>query len=364
MTASNAKESGGVQFTILHQILITMVVIALIPLGGLWYISIYKSNQEWSTNIFQTLKSNTEALADRVDDWTSMNMSVLEQNADVPNIVSMDSSLQNPVLKTITKSYEWIYLAFTVQSDGMNVGRSDGKPVKSYGDRDYFKQVMGGQEVGKQLLLGKTSKKPAYILSRQIVSERKQTVGVLAIAMTLEDLSATVTKTRIGETGFAILVDENNRLIAHGRGEIANELQDMSDHSVFNAARKIDQNNFVFEENGKKIVAYQHQTQFGWNLIVQQDYDEAYAVAKKAQMNTLILLAATLLIVIVVAYLLAQRLSTPIQNLTAIADEISLGKLGATINETKRSDEIGALARSIERMGVSLQMAFDRLRKK
>jgi methyl-accepting chemotaxis protein len=68
--------------------------------------------------------------------------------------------------------------------------------------------------------------------------------------------------------------------------------------------------------------------------------------------------------VIVVAYLLARRLSTPIRNLTVIADEISRGNLGAKIAETGRSDEIGALARAIERMGVSLQMAFDRLRKK
>jgi methyl-accepting chemotaxis protein len=47
-----------------------------------------------------------------------------------------------------------------------------------------------------------------------------------------------------------------------------------------------------------------------------------------------------------------------------IAEEISKGKLGAEIKETVRNDEIGALARAIERMGISLQMAFDRLRKK
>ncbi|WP_159441306.1 HAMP domain-containing protein [Desulfopila aestuarii] len=42
---------------------------------------------------------------------------------------------------------------------------------------------------------------------------------------------------------------------------------------------------------------------------------------------------------------------------------MSKGKLGAKIDECSRSDEIGALARAIERMGVSLQMAIDRLRK-
>jgi methyl-accepting chemotaxis protein len=49
---------------------------------------------------------------------------------------------------------------------------------------------------------------------------------------------------------------------------------------------------------------------------------------------------------------------------STVADVISRGKLDATIKETSRRDEIGALARAIERMGISLQMAFDRLRKK
>ncbi len=182
--------------------------------------------------------------------------------------------------------------------------------------------------------------------------------------MSLEDLSDTITKTRIGNTGFAILLDENDRLIAHGRGEIANELQDMSNHPALNASTQIDRNAFTFEENGKKIVAYRYQTKLGWQMIVQQDYEEAFSAARKAEVNAIILLISTLFIVLAVAYFLAQRLSKPIQNLTEKADEISLGKLGVLIEETERGDEIGALARAVERMGVSLKMAFGRLRKK
>ncbi|MCP3933527.1 MAG: HAMP domain-containing protein [Bacteroidetes bacterium] len=363
MTKNTAGDQGGLRFTIFYQILITMLVLSLIPLGGLWYIGIYKSKQDWSTSVFQRLSRDSEALAHRVDDWTSMNLRVLGQNADIPSIKGMDAQSQNPVLKSITDTYNWIYLAFTIQPDGKNVGRSDGKPVKFYGDRNYFQQVMDGNDIGQQVLLGKTSGKPAFVLSKSIRSSRTKIVGVIAIAMSLEDLSDTITKTRIGNTGFAILLDGNNRLIAHGRGEIDNELQDMSNHPALNASTQIDKNAFSFEDNGKKIVAYRYQTKLGWQMIVQQDYEEAFSAARKAEMNAVILLIVTLFIVLAVAYFLAQRLSKPIQNLTEIADEISLGKLGAVIDETERGDEIGALARAVERMGVSLQIAFDRLRK-
>lgn len=364
MAEGMAADRDGAGFKILYQILATMCVIALIPIGGLWYISIYKSRYDWTTNILQNLMNSTTSLSRSVDDWTAMNLRVLEQNAETPDILSMESRLQDPVLKTMADSYEWVYLAFTILPNGQNLGRSDGNPQTFYGDRQYFQQVLSGKPIGQQVLLGKTSGKPAFILAKPILGADSKILGTIAIAMSLEDLSKTITKSRIGNTGFAILLDENNRLIAHGNGDISSELQDLSSHPILRQRNIFDRNSFVFEEDGKKIVGYSKKTQQGWTLIVQQDYQEAYAAANAAQRNAIILLVATFLTVITVAYLLAQRLSTPIRNLTVIADEISRGNLKAEIRETERNDEIGALARAIERMGVSLQMAFDRLRKR
>ncbi len=364
MAAGKTTDGQKVKFKILYQILITMFLIALIPLGGLWYISIYKSKQEWTANIFQNLVGNTESLSRSVDDWTSMNLRLLEQNGASPAILSMDAKVQAPVLKSITTSYEWIYLAFTILPDGQNLGRSDGNPATYYGDRDYFQQVLGGKAIGQQVLMGKTSGKPAFILAKPIKGEGAKNLGVIAIAMTLEDLSKAITKTKIGATGFAILLDDKNRLIAHGKGAIASELQDFGSHPVLQQRNRFDQESSIFVEDGKKIVAYSQKTKLGWTLIVQQDYSEAYIAADEAQSNAVALLVVTLVTVMLIAFLLARRLSTPILNLTVIADEISRGNLGAEIKESGRSDEIGALARAIERMGVSLQMAFERLRKR
>ena len=361
-TGQNVKTGSG-GLTIIYQILITMLITALIPIGGLWYISIFKAKEDWTANIYQSLAANTENLSQRVDDWATMNLRILEQNSLLPDMQSMEGARQNQVLKTITDTYKWIYLAFTVGADGQNIGRSDGETPKFYGDRDYFKEVMAGSEMGQQVLMGKTSGKPAFILSKPLGKDGDKPAGVIAIAMTLEELSATVTKMKIGKTGFAILVDDKNRLIAHGKGEIENKLQDMGSHPLIAAGGKTGPENFTFDYEGKKIVAYSAVTKIGWKLIVQQDASEAYSAAQKSQNNAFILLGATLAIVLVVATLLAKRLSQPIRNLTTIADEISKGKLGIKIQECNRSDEIGALARAIERMGVSLQMAIDRLRK-
>ncbi len=365
MQATKETHSGTKGFTIIYQILLTMLLIAMIPLGGMWYISIYKAKENWTASIYQTLTRNTESLVQVVDEWTTMNLLVLDQNAMVPDIRSMEASRQDPVLKTIADNYNWIYLAFSVDMSGENVGRSDGAKPKYYGDRDYYKQVIGGQELGQQVLLGKTSGKPAFILAKPVMDKSNQKMtGVLAIAMSLEDLSATITKTRIGNTGYAILVDDKNRLIARGQGAITDELQDMSNHPALINSDKLTPSSFITEYEGKRIVTYTYKTQLGWQLIVQQDAAEAFKAADQAKIQALILFGITLLVVLAIAYFLARQLSIPIRNLTKIAEDISKGNLGAKIQETGRNDEIGALARAIERMGVSLQMAFDRLRKK
>jgi methyl-accepting chemotaxis protein len=363
MSQDKPLEQEGSGFRLLYQILIAMLLIALIPLGGLYYISIHKSSQDWTDNIVRSLKENTAGLTRSVDEWTTMNFRALHQNAATPAILSMDAAQHNQLLTTIPKTYEWIYLAHTILPDGNNLGRSDGKPADFYGDRVYFQQVLAGQNDGRQLVIGKTSKKPALIIAVPIKGGNKL-LGVASAAMTLDDLSKTVTKTRIGQTGFAILVDEERRLIAHGDGKIASELQNFGNHPIFSPQSTMSRDSFIFNDSGKDIVAYSQKTALGWTLIVQQDYQEAFASAESAQLQATILLVATLVAVLLIAFLLALRISTPIRKLTTVADAISRGELGTEIPETTRGDEIGALARAINRMGISLQLAFERLRKR
>ena len=50
--------------------------------------------------------------------------------------------------------------------------------------------------------------------------------------------------------------------------------------------------------------------------------------------------------------------------MTAVAENLSRGNFETKIVGIERRDEIGALARAVERMAVSIKVAFERLRKK
>ncbi|MDG4594773.1 MAG: cache domain-containing protein [Candidatus Contendobacter sp.] len=362
-----AEKKTRFALKIFHKILLTMIAVAGIPLGGLLYISGYQLEQDWRRNVHLNLALTAEGLVGKVNGWTDMNLRVLREAALLPAIASMDPAQQKPVLKAIQSTYEWSYLVFTTNRDGGNISRSDDNPPQSYGDRNYFKQVLEGKPVGQEVVIGRTTQKPALILAgpiRATAATGSTPAGVMAMAMHLVDVSAVVTGVKVGQTGFAILVDQNNKVIAHGKPErIAQALQDFSSHPALQA-RETAQEPIFYEEEGRRVVAHTQKTNLGWTLIIQQNYDDAFAPLLEARRNAWILIALSLVLVLGVAYVLSRQLASPIWKLTTIAENISLGGgFDQKIVGTERRDEIGALARAIERMTVSIKIALDRLRK-
>ena len=62
--------------------------------------------------------------------------------------------------------------------------------------------------------------------------------------------------------------------------------------------------------------------------------------------------------------LIWRRVLKPVQHLTVVAEELSLGKWNHTIDEVNLKDEIGTLARAIARLSNSVRLAMDRLSKR
>lgn len=120
-----------------------------------------------------------------------------------------------------------IYLAFVAASNGQSLGGATANQPSNTETVKYFKEIMSGQLVGSQVAIGKTSGKPTYIVAVPVYDIDRQHWGILAFAMTLEEVSKQIAELHLGGTGFATLLDAKNRVLAKGH-ELASELQDMS----------------------------------------------------------------------------------------------------------------------------------------
>ncbi len=344
-------------FTIFPKLLITMLVVALIPAMGLWYLNYTQAQKDLKVNLEQNLSQLADVLSTQVNAWIEMNDRSSQQIARTEDVISMDPDRQFPLLKATDDTYEWSYAAFTTDLKGNAIMRSDGKKLKFYGDREYIKQVLRGKKVGQQVLISRVNGKPALCLSAPIKADRSL-VGVLVQCSKLTNISKAVTDVKLGTSGLAFLVDSKGRLIAHGdETKVTDKLEDYSKHPAFEKAYLKD-HQLTFEADGKESIAKVKEVALGWKLVVQQDVAEAFAPLHAAQRNALWALGATVVFVTLMAMILAGGLAKPIRKLTAIADDYSRGELNARIPGQNRGDEIGALARAIDRLGFSFKMAL------
>lgn len=352
--------------SIFQKILIAMLFVAVVPLSVIWYINYHNTITQTTAGVDQQLANVSDKLASFVSNWVTMNLKVLNQNAAHADIGSMDGAKQKPILKSMLEEYKWSYLVFTTGPDGMNIGRSDDLKLLDYSDRAYFKDVMNGAPMGKQVLISKTNNKPAVILSAPIhivdtTTGAKKIAGVIAMGMSITEMSERITNLRIGQTGYAFLLDQNGKVVAHQKEEYADKAADFSKHPAFLQRPQTGKAMITYDDGGRKVIAYVQNTDHGWIMVAQQDHNEAFSPVRAANWNSLVLLIATLAAVTLIAYWFSQQLATPIRNLTRMADEMSRGRTVVKIEEAKRGDEIGALAAAIDRMGTSIRLAIERL---
>jgi len=354
-----------VYLSLFIKIIIVMLLVSLIPMAIFWGIT-YKENSIRVRNDTQLIMSLTaQNLENQVNSWIDNNIWVLKSAAKLPSVISMDRQHQDPVLKQIQKKHPYIYLAFTIGLDGNNVARSDDVPLKYYGDRQYYKDIINGKKLSWQTLIGKTSKKPALVLAVPIMSEDKL-VGVMAAGMNVDEISKHIVRWKKGKTGFAFLVDDKNKVVAHQVKKYALKQKILNSHPLVESFRKGGWTTKTFpfkDENGKKYIGHIRGINYGWALAIQQEEREVFSSLKRIQKFAVILLILTIVLVLLIAWISARAVVTPIKKLTEVAERMSLGDLNMKINIPSK-DEIGHLGQAIKRMQTSLRLAMERLRQK
>ena len=360
--ASKPASTPGVKFGLTAKVIILMLIVSLVPLGIFAAITLKQTDYRIRTDTEKLMALTASDIAANVDEWTDKNIRVLRALAKMPDIISMMREKQEPLLKAVGKEYPWMYLVFTVGPDGMNVARNDDNPLLDYSDRDYYKETMAGKDLVWQTLVGKTSKKPALIIAVPIKRD-DSTIGVMAMAATIEDLSKLVATWKQGKTGFAFLVDEKGKVVSHQVEEYVIQQTNLSEYPLIAAFKKGQNGMIYFNDRGTMRVGYAKETKYGWTLAMQQDMKETFKTLRDTGMFTYILLGITALGVIIIAWFLGRAIGTPIKKLTEVAERISVGDMGAEI-KIKSRDEIGNLAEAILRMQDSLRLAIERLRRR
>jgi methyl-accepting chemotaxis protein len=350
------------QLGLLVKTAITLLVVGLVPLIVFGVVTLSQQRTELRRAAEQSMRNNTEAISALVDEWVDKNVRVLRAAALQPQVISMQGDQTKPVVVAIRQAYPWTYLVQTMGLDGKNIARSDELPLANYADRQYVRDILiDGKDLGWESVIGRSNGKPSLVISVPIRGANNALLGTMAASMSIEETSRAVATWKSGETGFAFLVDEKSKVLAHPRADYEQTQKQLPDHPLVAAFHADHEPHLLeFTENGKDILGYVEGDKNGWAVMIQQEEAELFGPLRATIAIGIALLVAAVLLVVAIAVVFSRVLIRPIVGMTNAADRMSLGELQVPI-VVRGDDELALLARSLERLRKSMRAAMSRL---
>jgi signal transduction histidine kinase len=183
----------------------------------------------------------------------------------------------------------------------------------------------------------------------------------------LEELWRMVDRIRIGERGFAALIPQNGRLIAHGNPDKKRLIASATaDSPLEKEIARLGESREPFlytDEFGEELLATVDAVpELGWTVVVEQATSEAYAVSWRLRTVLLGVIGAALVGTLIVGWLWGRSFITRIFALRRATQAIAEGRLDERVH-VAGSDEIHQLGEAFNSMADSIVQLQEDVRK-
>jgi signal transduction histidine kinase len=193
--------------------------------------------------------------------------------------------------------------------------------------------------------------------------------GVTVAEVNLKLVWDVISAIKVGEKGYAFVVDKEGRLIAHP--DLSLVLRDINLSNLPQVAEALKHPAEVTAfprpanslEGANVLTSSAPIRRLGWIVLVQVPETEALAPVRSSLIQTSALLALGLLLAMTVGTILARRMVVPIKRLQLGADRLGSGDLSQRIM-IKTGDEIEELANQFNSMATRVQESYETLEAK
>ena len=186
---------------------------------------------------------------------------------------------------------------------------------------------------------------------------------VIVVDFSLKPIWDIVSRIRVGRAGFAYVIDEQGRVIAHPDvGDVlrGRQVSVMAQLRAAKSGSTATEDAAIVGEGlngGRVLVAHALVPTAGWTVLIEQPLAEAFAPLETTLVRAAIILTAGLLASVLASIALARGLVAPIRRLGAGAVRIGNGDLDHRI-EVRTGDELQTLGEQFNRMGARLADSY------
>jgi methyl-accepting chemotaxis protein len=180
-----------------------------------------------------------------------------------------------------------------------------------------------------------------------VTSDNGKRVGVAAVDLGLKSLTDLVGNIKIGQTGYAMLVQGDGTILANPKNPDMNfKKMTEVDIDAFAVLDKMDKKFAELTWNGVTYMTYVHtSSDLGWKLMGIIEKDEVMQASKNMIMTLVGIGFAVFVVFLVLAFVLANAIIRPIQSVSNMVKDIAEGDGDLTVRLTvTNQDEVGELA--------------------
>jgi methyl-accepting chemotaxis protein len=235
--------------------------------------------------------------------------------------------------------------------------------------REYYQEAkQTGSTVVGDIVKSKATGDLIYVVCAPVKSSTGEFLGVFGISVKADLLVSVVSGTKVGETGYAFMVDKNGIINSHPNEKFILELdlktlKGMEDITTEMLSGNNGVQNYTFK-GVDKIAGYAPVSVKKWSIALTQNREE-FLQAPNSIRNSLIgVVIAAQLIVGFLIYFSSKKITRPINAAVAGLKDIAEGEGDLTMRLTVQSkDEIGEMAKwfnlFIEKLQIIIKQVAD-----
>jgi len=400
------------QYTLRAKLVTAFTVIVLTSLTVLALLDAYNMEENLTEGANKALNSAARNYADRIDEFNRQNTRHLITEANLPAINNFITRQAEPpynrytlleILRALKSRQDNIIYSYAIlNTQGINILDTVSANIGIDESRQKYFNFFANTVVDGVVKSGFKSyrspiifdEKHSVIIFSSVINDLSgKFIGVLRAKYDASVISALFDRTKgmLGRGSFAVLLDENNLRLLHGRSKdlkytLASEIDELTIKRLIDNKRLPENATGAFVEHpawsekvnmasvnnpiietpfyGLGTAMYSSAVlkleTVPWRIIISLPQD-VFLEPVAAQTKSALLLVVILVVVVVVIVMVAtQSLLGPVKRLTSVVKAIAKGDLAVKAN-VEADDEIGSLAKAFNDMTLSIKNLIDDL---
>ncbi len=354
------------------RILYYFLFITLFTIISTSFLAIFQANKAIRDNTLQNFEEVAGELYFNINKVLLKGFADLQVTVNNPIILSDDTGPDEKKaellkLKYILKDYEDITL---IKPAGNVITSTDYNYRGDWRYEKHFKEASQGSLSMSNVHFILNPLKLIISFAGPVYNKHGKITSIVSLQLNMQSIWDIADHVKIGNTGFAMVLDENNKIISYpDKSLMLNKIDRSELHNFYETNRLFDMKNrkevmtgnyFSKDKMDKRYMNYNPSLYKDWKIIILQNNKEMFHSLDVFKRNVALFALMLSIIVLFWGLHFADAITKPVKELTISASIIGKGNLDHRVN-IESDDEVKHLADSFNNMAEELKISHEKL---